>query len=63
MLDRARGRGFESWLFFIGIGSPELSAARVRERVSARGGHDVPPHRIPLCARRKNEGRVLRRSK
>lgn len=46
MLEEARGRGFEVWLFFIGISSRELSAARVRERVSSRGGHDVPQDRI-----------------
>ena len=46
MLNRARARGFEVWLFFIGISSPELSHARVRERVSSRGEHDVPVDKI-----------------
>jgi len=46
MLRDARGRGFEVWLFFIGISSPELSRARVRERVSSRGGHDVPAKKL-----------------
>ncbi len=46
MLNDARGRGFEVWLFFIGISSPELSMARVWERVRSRAGHDVPPDRI-----------------
>jgi predicted ABC-type ATPase len=46
MLRDARGRGYEVWLFFIGIGSPEVSRARVRERVAARAGHDVPDRRI-----------------
>jgi predicted ABC-type ATPase len=46
MLNDARGRGYEVWLFFIGIGSPELSRARVHERVSSRKGHDVPADKI-----------------
>ena len=46
MLNDARGRGFEAWLFFIGIRSLELSRARVHERVSSRGGHDVSPDKI-----------------
>ena len=46
MLDDARTRGFEAWLFFIGISSPAVSFARVQERVSARAGHDVPGDRI-----------------
>lgn len=46
MLKDARARAFEVCLFFIGISSPSLSAARVRERVVSRGGHDVPSNRI-----------------
>jgi len=46
MLRDARSRGYHVSLFFIGIGSPALSRARVRERVAARGGHDVPDERI-----------------
>jgi predicted ABC-type ATPase len=46
MLKDARARGFEVWLFFVGIGSAALSRARVRERVDSRGGHDVPARRI-----------------
>ncbi len=46
MMNDARARGFEVWLFFIGISSPELSHARVRERVSSRGEHDVPAEKI-----------------
>jgi len=46
MLQEARERGFEVWLFFIGISSPALSRARVWERVSSRAGHDVPADRI-----------------
>ena len=47
MLNDARERGIEVWLFFIGISSPALSRARVRERVGSRGGHDVPADKIP----------------
>jgi predicted ABC-type ATPase len=46
MLRDARSRGCHVWLFFVGISSPALSRARVRERVAARGGHDVPDDRI-----------------
>jgi predicted ABC-type ATPase len=46
MLRDARARGFEVWLFFIGIGSAAVSRARVRERVASRAGHDVPDRRI-----------------
>lgn len=46
MMNDARARGFEVWLFFIGISSPELSHARVRERVRSRGEHDVPAEKI-----------------
>jgi predicted ABC-type ATPase len=52
MLNDARGRGFEVWLFFIGISSPELSRARVRERVRSRRGHDVPANKIEARYRR-----------
>lgn len=46
MLSAARGRGYDVWLFFIGISSPELSRARVHERVRSRRGHDVPVDKI-----------------
>jgi predicted ABC-type ATPase len=46
MLVEARERGMAVWLFFIGISSPHLSLARVRERVESRAGHDVPADRI-----------------
>jgi len=49
MLNAARARGFEVWFFFIGIGSSELSHARVRERVSSRGEHDVSAAKIRAC--------------
>ena len=46
LLRDARSRGYHVWLLFVGIGSSALSRARVRERVAARGGHDVPDDRI-----------------
>jgi len=46
MLRDARSRGYHVWLFFVGIGSAELSRARVRERVASRAGHDVPDRHI-----------------
>jgi predicted ABC-type ATPase len=46
MLNAARGRGYHVWFFFIGISGPELSRARVRERVRSRRGHDVPDDKI-----------------
>jgi predicted ABC-type ATPase len=40
-LQRARERGYGVLLIFIGLDSPDLSVARVMQRV-AHGGHDVP---------------------
>lgn len=40
-LERARARGFAVSLIFIGLESPALSMARVKQRVEG-GGHDVP---------------------
>ena len=40
MMTRARARGFVVFLVFIGIDGPELSVARVKQRVE-HGGHDV----------------------
>jgi predicted ABC-type ATPase len=44
-LKKARAAGYRVLLIFIGIVSPELSEARVIQRVS-EGGHDVPDDRI-----------------
>ena len=44
-LKAARAQGYCVFLVFIGIDSPELSMARVMQRVEA-GGHDVPDDRI-----------------
>jgi predicted ABC-type ATPase len=42
----AKDAGYYIRLVFIGLASPQLSIARVMRRV-ARGGHPVPPERIP----------------
>ena len=44
-LKEARAAGYRVLLIFIGIESPELSAARVIQRVS-EGGHDVADDRL-----------------
>jgi len=41
----ALGAGYRVTLYFIGIASAQLSAARVTQRVQS-GGHDVPPDRL-----------------
>lgn len=43
--EAASDEGYRVTLFFIGLESPELSAARVRARVKA-GGHDVPIEKL-----------------
>lgn len=45
LLEEARARGFVVFLIFIGLDSPELSIARVMQRV-AQGGHDVPDAKL-----------------
>jgi predicted ABC-type ATPase len=42
----AKEAGYYIRLVFIGLASPQLSVARVMRRV-ARGGHAVPPEKIP----------------
>jgi predicted ABC-type ATPase len=44
-LKGARRRGFAVFLVFIGLESPALSIARVKQRVR-QGGHDVPDDRL-----------------
>jgi predicted ABC-type ATPase len=44
-LRSAQGEGYEVILVFIGLDGPELSLARVIQRV-AQGGHDVPEARL-----------------
>ena len=41
LIERARSEGWSIGVVYIGLGSPDLAIARVRERVS-QGGHDVP---------------------
>jgi predicted ABC-type ATPase len=41
----ARANGFVIMMYHIGVNSPDLSVARVKERVG-EGGHDVPEHKI-----------------
>jgi predicted ABC-type ATPase len=45
LMKEAEAAGYTVVLFFIGIGSPEISDDRVAMRVS-KGGHDVPPEKI-----------------
>jgi predicted ABC-type ATPase len=40
-LARAAAQGFEIYVWYAGLATPELHLARVRARVS-RGGHDIP---------------------
>jgi predicted ABC-type ATPase len=44
-LRSARSLGFTTFLIFIGLSHPDLSVARVMQRVEA-GGHDVPDDRL-----------------
>lgn len=44
-LERARAGGFAVFLVFIGLASPVLSVARVKQR-SEHGGHDVPDGKL-----------------
>lgn len=41
LLEEARTRGFAVFLIFIGLESPSLAVARVKQRVR-HSGHDVP---------------------
>jgi len=45
-IQRAKDAGYYIRLVFVGLASPQLCIARVQRRV-ARGGHPVPPDRIP----------------
>jgi len=44
-LRRARNSGYYTFLAFIGLSDPELSIARVTQRVG-QGGHDVPDSKL-----------------
>lgn len=45
LLERALDDGFEVWMWYAGLSSPELHIARVARRVAA-GGHDIPERAI-----------------
>jgi predicted ABC-type ATPase len=45
LLDEARIRGFATFLIFIGLESPLLAMARVKQRAQ-HGGHDVPDGKL-----------------
>jgi predicted ABC-type ATPase len=45
LLEEARARGFVVFLIFIGLESPDLAIARVKQRVH-QGGHDVPDEKL-----------------
>jgi len=45
LLRTAKAAGYEVVIVFIGLDSPELSVARVAQRV-AEGGHDVPDEKL-----------------
>jgi predicted ABC-type ATPase len=57
LVNDARKTGYQIWVTFVCVEGPELSLARVAERVS-RGGHDIPSDKVraryrrlfPLCA-------------
>ncbi|WP_293649109.1 zeta toxin family protein [Thiolapillus sp.] len=45
LVDNARASGYFTAMFFMGIDTPEVSIARVSQRV-IDGGHDIPDHII-----------------
>jgi predicted ABC-type ATPase len=45
LVELAKGIGFEVWLLYVVLDTPERNIQRVRVRV-LKGGHDVPPDRI-----------------
>lgn len=45
LLESARRRGFAVFLVFVGLDSPTLSVARVKQRVE-QGGHDIPDDKL-----------------
>ena len=51
---RWQDRGFEVNLLFLGLSSPDIAIARVRQRVR-EGGHDIPE---PVIRRRFDAGRL-----
>lgn len=57
LIEEARERGYRIFLFHVGVASPELSVARVAERVK-EGGHPVPEAKIR--ARYDRNGPLIR---
>ncbi len=45
LVEHAKRRGFEIWLIYVVLESPELNVERVKIRVR-KGGHDVPTEKI-----------------
>jgi predicted ABC-type ATPase len=45
LLEKARSRGYRTYLYFIATEDPEINIARVKSRVHL-GGHDVPVDKI-----------------
>lgn len=45
LLEKAARKGIEVRIWYVGLSSPELHIARVRQRVAA-GGHDIPEGKI-----------------
>jgi predicted ABC-type ATPase len=41
LIAQAKAQGFQVWVFYVGLGSPERHVRRVKVRAQA-GGHDVP---------------------
>lgn len=50
-IQRWKEKGYQVWLYYIRLQSPDLAVERVRERV-ASGGHDIPE---PVIRRRYNQ--------
>jgi len=57
LIEEARRRGYRIFLFHVGVGSADLSVARVAERVK-EGGHPVPEAKIR--ARYDRNGPLIR---
>jgi len=59
LIDEAKGAGFRTVLIFIGVDHPQISIARVMDRVD-HGGHDVPDEvierRFPRCFENLKQG-------
>jgi len=45
-LEKARGLGYRTYLYFISTNTPEINVSRVAHRVNVEQGHDVPEEKI-----------------